>query len=94
MSTRALDVEIDRIVLRGMEMTPGRAEGLRIMVESELSRILIDEGMAEGLAGGETTRLQAEPVEWTGSDHLLARGLAESIAGGLRETGRMNGNSD
>ncbi len=83
-------VEIDRIVLYGTQMSPGRAEGLRMMIESELSRILTDEGLAGVLEEGEISRLKAERVEWAGSDSLLARGLAQSIAGGLLEGHRCN----
>lgn len=78
-------VEIDRIVLHGTQMSPGRAEGLRMMIESELSRILSVDGVAGGLEGGEISRLKAERVEWAGSDSLLARGLAESIARGFQK---------
>jgi hypothetical protein len=82
-------VEIDRIRLRDLEMTPERAEHIRAKVEAELQRLLERERWSYGLAGGELSRLNAPKwhVDMSQSDSHLANGLARSIAQALRSTG-------
>ena len=75
-------VEIDRLRLTGLEVTPGRAERIRTMVEVDLQRLLERGEWPEGLAGGEVSRLDAATMHVDGShsDGHLANGLAHSIA--------------
>jgi hypothetical protein len=89
MNDPARTVEIDRIRLTGLEITPERAERVRAMVEVELRRLLERERWPDGLAGGEVSRLAAPamPVDRPHSDGRLANGLAQSIAQTLRGAG-------
>ncbi len=86
MSDPIRTVEIDRIRLTGLEVTPERAERIRGLVEVELQRQLGRERWPEGLAGGEVSRLDAPTmdVDRLHSDGHLASGLARSIAQTLR----------
>jgi len=87
MSDPVHSVEIDRIRLTGLEVTPERAERVRAMVEAELQRLLTQDGWPEGSAGGEeVSRLDAPTmhVDRPHSDDHLANGLAWSIAQTLR----------
>jgi hypothetical protein len=81
--TKAHIVEIDRLVLRGLDITPERAEQIRALLEMEMGRQL-EGGLAEDLAGGE--RLDATPVRLgeSQSDGQLAAGVAKSIVQALR----------
>ena len=75
-------VEIERIRLTGLEVTPERAEGIRALVEVELQRLLRRERWAISLSGSEVSRLDAPMmhVHSSHSDAHLANGLAQSIA--------------
>ena len=79
-------VEIDRIVLTGLDVTPDRAERIRALMGVELQRILESGGRLEGLAGGEVRRLDAPAVHVADlrSDGRIASGLARSIAQAVR----------
>jgi hypothetical protein len=82
MNDPALTVEIERIRLTGLEVTPERAGRIRAMAEVELQRLLRQERLPEGLSGGEVSRLDAPTMHVDGShsDSQLASGLARSIA--------------
>lgn len=82
----ALRVEIDRIVLSGLEVTPDRAEHIRTLVEARLRHQLQREGLPPGLAGGEVNRLQAPEMNLAEpqSDSAMAGALAKNIAHALR----------
>jgi len=81
MSDPAHSVEIERIRLTGLDVTPQRAERVRAMVEVELQRLLERGGWPEGLAGGEVSRLDAPTmhVDESRGDSHLANGLAQSV---------------
>ncbi len=82
-------VEIDRITLTGLEVTPDRAEHIRTQVEAELRRRLQREGSPRGLTGGQVSRLHAPEMHLAGphSDGFVAGALAGSISRALRDTG-------
>jgi hypothetical protein len=75
-------IEIDRIVLTDLGVTPDRAEHIRALVEVELQRLLEQGGWPNGLAGGEVDHLEALPMHLVQprSDSRLANSLAQSIA--------------
>jgi hypothetical protein len=89
MSGSAFRVDIDRIVLTGLEVTPDRAEHIRTLVETGLQRQLQREGLPQGMAGGQVKSLHtpemhlAEPH----SDSSLAGALAGTISYALRNAG-------
>ena len=82
MSEPVHSVEIDRIRLTGLDVTPERAERIRELVEVELQRLLEREEWPEGLTGGEVSRLDAPTMHMDSrrSDGHLASGLARSVA--------------
>jgi hypothetical protein len=86
MSDPVHSVEIDRIRLTGLEVTPERAEHIRGLAEAKLQRLLTQDGWPEGSAGGEVSRLDAPAMHVDGlhSDSDLANGLAQSIFQTLR----------
>mgnify|MGYP006304701145 CR=1 FL=1 len=83
-----IDIEIDRLVLRGMEMTPGRAEQLRDAMEKQLEQIFLEEGGIDlegnqnrGLLAGSAVRVSSlEDVDG------LANELAETIRNALKRS--------
>lgn len=79
-------VDIERIVLTDLDVTPDRAERLRALVEAELQRLLVQDGWLEGLASREVDHLQAPPMHLAQplSDSRLVSGLAQSIAQTVR----------
>jgi hypothetical protein len=85
-SERVHSVEIERIRLTGLDVTPERAERVRGLVEVELQRLLERQTWHEGLASGEVSRLDAATMDVGGShsDSHLANGLAQSIFRTLR----------
>jgi len=89
MSDPVHSVEIDRIRLTGLEVTPERAERIRGLAEAKLQRLLTQDGWPEGSAGGEVSRLDAPAmhVDTPHNDSHLASGLAYSIARTLQGAG-------
>jgi hypothetical protein len=79
-------VEIDRIVLTDLDVTPDRAERIRALVEVELQRLLEQGGWPDGLAAGEVDHLEAPALHLAEphNDSRLANGLAQSIAQTVR----------
>ncbi len=82
-------VEIDRITLTGLEVTPDRAEHIRAQVEAELRSRLQREGLPQSLAGGQVNHLDAREmhVAEPHSDGSVAGALAGSISHALRDAG-------
>jgi hypothetical protein len=82
MSEPVHTVEIDRIRLTGLEVTPERAERIRGLAETNLRRLLTQEGWLEGSIGGEVSRVDSPTmhVDTPHSDGHLASILAYSVA--------------
>lgn len=89
MSNPMHTVEIDRIVLTDLGVTPQRAEGIRALVEVGLQRLLERDGLPDGLIGGEVAHLTAPTMHLAEphSDSRLADGLAQGLAQALRRVG-------
>ncbi len=90
MKSRPHTVEIDRIVLKGLNVRPGRAERIRALVEANLENLFEREGMLNGPASGNVGILgaPARDVNANQSESRLAMDLARSIAaavGGSRQ---------
>jgi hypothetical protein len=80
-------VEIERIVLEGLDVTPERAERIRALVEVELQQRLEQEGLLERLTSGEIRRpaipaLNVDLAELI--DQEVAELLVERIIHSLR----------
>jgi hypothetical protein len=82
MTGRMRSVEIDRILLDGLDVPPDRADRIRRLVTAELSRALSEEGIRPAWEGGRFPRLTAQPLEQGAvhDDRSLASGLARNIA--------------
>ena len=65
MSRYVHSIEIDRIVLSGIELKQDRAERIRTIVEIELQRMLEREGLSESLVGKEVSRLEMPEIYLT-----------------------------
>jgi hypothetical protein len=78
-------VEIDRIRLHGLELTPERAERVRLLIEVELGRLLTREEYGERLTAAEVSSVSAPAlnVNPAHNESQFAGGLARSIAQGL-----------
>ena len=83
---KAHSIEIDRIILTDLGVTPDRAEHIRALVGTELRRLLMQGEGLEGLAGGEIRHLAAPSMHLTNArdDHHIANGVAQSIAQAIR----------
>jgi hypothetical protein len=79
-------VEIERIVLTGFDMKPGRAARLRVLVERELERLLQEGRVQEGGTSREVPHLHGPPmhVSEPQNDTHMAGALATSIAATLK----------
>jgi hypothetical protein len=89
MSDPIRTVEIDRITLTGLEVTPARAEYIRTRVEAELRHRLQREGLPQGLAGDQVNHLDAPGMHLAEphGDGSVAGALAGSIFHALRDAG-------
>jgi hypothetical protein len=80
----ASSVRIDRIVVDGLPLGPGRERGFRLALEQELARTFAG---GEPLAGGAVPSCRAAPIRlgarWQSSD--LAREVAARVRDALRE---------
>jgi len=85
MSDGFSNVEIDRIRLSGLDLTPERAARLRVLVERELGRLLSRERFGQALTAGEVSRVRAPALNVNPgqTESQFAGGLARSIAQGL-----------
>jgi hypothetical protein len=82
-------IEIDRITLTGLEVTPDRAEHIRTQLEAELRHRLQREGLPRGLPRELVNHLHAPEVYLAGlhGDGSVAGALAGSIFHTLRVAG-------
>ena len=82
-----ITVNIDRLMLEGLDMTPAEAERFRASVASALEYELKGQGLATGKAGSKVSRLVAptSAVSNFGTESgMLARNVAQSIARSLQ----------
>ncbi len=82
----AHSIEIDRIIFTDLGVAPERAEHIRVLVETELRRLLMQGEGLEGLTGGEIRHLAALPMHVANphDDGHIANGLAQSVAQAIR----------
>jgi hypothetical protein len=81
LSKTVLNVHIDRIVLSGLDVDPGRADSLRSSIGRELQRVLAERGLTEGLKGGAISRISIPAMKASdlGSEALIASKVAKSV---------------
>lgn len=85
-----MNIHIDRIILRDMDVDPDRASILRSSLRFELERVLMQEGLPDGIAGGKISRISAPAINASesGGERALAGSLARSIHRGLGGLGK------
>ena len=76
----AFRVDIDRLVLTGLQVTPEQADHIRTLVEAGLQRQLQREGLPQSLTSGEVSRLHTPEM------HLAELHNDSSVAGALTKT--------
>jgi len=77
-------LDIERLVLDGIELPPGSDHRLQAAVESELTRLLAQRGLGSGIRGmGSVHRLAAPPLQGTRNPASLGTRIASSIYGSL-----------
>jgi hypothetical protein len=84
-----IDIEVERLILRGLNMTPERGERLRALVEAELQKKMAQEVLPESLIGGELSEQDRRSIDLPdfNDDRWLASSVAERIAEGLHRDG-------
>jgi hypothetical protein len=82
-------VEIDRITVTGLEVTPDRAEYIRTQLEAELQHRIQREGLPRGFPSERVNHLHAPEVYLAGphGDGSKVGALAGSIYHALRDAG-------
>lgn len=80
-----IDLHIERLILDGIDLTPGQRHLLQTSVTAELTRLLSHGGMALHLADGiALNRLSASAVQWNGDNPVqLGQQIAQSVYGGI-----------
>lgn len=84
MSDPIRTVEIDRIVLTGLDVTPDRAEHIRALVEAALRQRLAQGEWPDGPTAVRHLEAPAMHVVGSHDDGRLAGGLAGGIAQAIR----------
>lgn len=93
MKRPTITIDIDRLVLADLDLTPDRAEQLRVQVTGQVQRLLESGEGLEALAGAEVRQVNAPIVhlaELHGEGHL-ASSLARSIVQAVRGAGQAKG---
>ena len=85
MSRSVLNVHIDRIVLSGLDIPPGKVDSLRSSIGQELQNALAEGGQVEGMTAGAVSRISipAANASDLGSEALIARTVARSVHSAL-----------
>jgi hypothetical protein len=86
-------VEIDSLILDGFDVSPGQAEHVRALVETELQRCMGQEGARARSETRQTDYLSAASLAWQPSDgeHALAAGIAQQVAQAVQGQIRQGG---
>jgi hypothetical protein len=80
-----VNVHIDRIVLSGLDIAPGRADSLRSSIGLEVQRVLAERGLVEGMTSGAVSRISIPAMNASdlGSEALIASNVARSVKSAL-----------
>jgi hypothetical protein len=98
MSGLPYTVEIDRLVLTGLDLTPAQAELVRARLAGELERLLTQRGWASDVADMRVARLDlpevslGEPPDEGRLAGMLAQRLAQALPGTRLAEPRSPGN--
>ena len=81
-----VNLHIERLVLDGVEIAPGRQRVLQAAVEAELTRLLTEGGVDAAIAaGGATPRLAGNPIQLqlVNTTWELGKRIASAVYGGI-----------
>jgi hypothetical protein len=81
-----VNLNIERLVLEGFQLRPGEHLLVRAAAESELSRLLAEGGVSQGLlSGGAVPRISAGDVRVAGDSDAngIGRQIAQAVYGGI-----------
>jgi len=81
-----IHLHIDRLVLDGVDTAPAQRHRLRGSLETELTRLLIEGGLADELtAGGALPNVATPTIQISGSNDpaQLGRKIAGAVYGGI-----------
>jgi hypothetical protein len=80
-----INLHIERLVLDGINISPGKRDLLQISITTELTRLLNNAGLAGNLVEGVSLpRLSASSIQLTGnSPTQLGQQIAQSVYGGI-----------
>jgi len=82
-------VHIERLILDGLPIGPGQGALVQAAVESELSRLLTEGGLASNLqSGGAFANVRTNAIQLAAGDHptRLGQQIARSVYGGIGST--------
>ncbi|HXI26416.1 MAG TPA: hypothetical protein VNG71_21360 [Pyrinomonadaceae bacterium] len=77
-----IDLHIERLVLDGVDTAPGQRHLLRAAVETELTRLLLEGGLAQRLSGAGALPGVVSPAIQLNADNDAAQ-LGQQIAGAV-----------
>jgi len=84
-----LNIRIDRIVVEGMELTPGQRRQLKAGLETSLGKLFAEHGIPEDIASLRSmSKLPVEPIRIGDVDMQatqMGAQIAQSIYAGLRK---------
>lgn len=80
-----INLHIERLVLDGINISPGQRDLLQISITTELTRLLNNAGLAGNLVeGASLPRLSASSIQLNGnSPTQLGQQIAQSVYGGI-----------
>ena len=81
-----IQVDIERLILDGVDIPAGQRPLLQAAVETELARLLTAGGLNPAyLSGGATPNIRANAVQWSGGSEVdqLGQQVARSVYGGI-----------
>lgn len=81
-----INLHIERLILEGVNISPGQRHMLQASVETELARLMTRGGVATRLTGGGTLPRIASPaikLNGSGSPIELGRQIASSVYSGI-----------
>lgn len=82
-----ITLHIERLILDGVEIAPYQRAMLQVAIQSELTRLLSEGGLASDLtAGGAVPSVPAHAIQMTAKNDPVQLGqqIARSVYGGIR----------
>ena len=87
-----IELHIERLILDGVAIAPRQRALLQAAVEAELRRLLVQGGLAAGLAqGGALPSIRASAIQLTPDSDPRRMGtqIAQAVYGGIGQTGQV-----